>query len=172
MDIMELGALGELVGGVAVIATLLYLAVQIRQATSVAQGTAEQELMDAVQRISDQIARQPELWQKGLASFVSLRNREQLTFSAMINPWVNVLEQTLRMHGRGLLTQDNVDLYGDICLSFIREPGGREVWERTKPLFFPMSRRYIQRRLDGDVDLPPPVSQLLPWHKVDAEREV
>ena len=31
MDIMELGAIGELVGGVAVIATLIYLAVQIRQ---------------------------------------------------------------------------------------------------------------------------------------------
>ena len=31
MDIMELGAIGELVGGVAVVATLVYLAVQIRQ---------------------------------------------------------------------------------------------------------------------------------------------
>ena len=31
MNIMELGAIGELVGGVAVIATLIYLAVQIRQ---------------------------------------------------------------------------------------------------------------------------------------------
>ena len=31
MDIMELGAIGELVGGVAVLVTLIYLAVQIRQ---------------------------------------------------------------------------------------------------------------------------------------------
>lgn len=30
MNIMELGAIGELVGGVAVIATLVYLAVQVR----------------------------------------------------------------------------------------------------------------------------------------------
>ena len=33
MDIMELGAIGELVGGVAVIATLIYLAVQVRQSS-------------------------------------------------------------------------------------------------------------------------------------------
>ncbi len=31
MDIMELGAIGEPVGGVAVLATLIYLAVQVRQ---------------------------------------------------------------------------------------------------------------------------------------------
>ena len=34
MDIMELGAIGELVGGVAVLATLVYLAIQIRQNTA------------------------------------------------------------------------------------------------------------------------------------------
>ncbi len=33
MDIMELGAIGELVGGVAVIASLMYLGVQVRQNT-------------------------------------------------------------------------------------------------------------------------------------------
>ncbi len=34
MNIMELGAIGELVGGAAVIATLAYLAVQIKQNTT------------------------------------------------------------------------------------------------------------------------------------------
>ena len=33
MDIMELGAIGEMVGGVAVLATLIYLVVQVRQNT-------------------------------------------------------------------------------------------------------------------------------------------
>ena len=41
MDIMELGAVGELVGGVAVIATLVYLAAQIRQNTRAAMADAE-----------------------------------------------------------------------------------------------------------------------------------
>jgi hypothetical protein len=34
MTVMELGALGEFVGSIAVIATLIYLALQIRQNTS------------------------------------------------------------------------------------------------------------------------------------------
>jgi hypothetical protein len=37
MDIMELGAIGELVGGAAVLVTLVYLALQVRQGTSQSQ---------------------------------------------------------------------------------------------------------------------------------------
>ena len=33
MNIMELGAIGELVGGVAVVGSLIYLALQVRQST-------------------------------------------------------------------------------------------------------------------------------------------
>ena len=40
MDIMELGAIGELVGGVAVIASLIYVGFQVRQSNSVARAAA------------------------------------------------------------------------------------------------------------------------------------
>ena len=34
MDIMELGAIGELVGGVAVVASLIFVGVQVRQSNN------------------------------------------------------------------------------------------------------------------------------------------
>ena len=43
MNIMELGAIGELVGGVAVIGSLIYLALQIRQTNDRARKTCELE---------------------------------------------------------------------------------------------------------------------------------
>ena len=43
MDIMELGAVGELVGGVAVIATLVYLAIQLKQTNRIARAQVRQE---------------------------------------------------------------------------------------------------------------------------------
>ena len=45
MDIMELGAIGELVGGVAVIATLVYLAMQIRSSQKTALRATQNELV-------------------------------------------------------------------------------------------------------------------------------
>jgi hypothetical protein len=48
MDIMELGAIGELVGGVAVIATLIYLALQVRDNTRSLRATGTQQFADSL----------------------------------------------------------------------------------------------------------------------------
>ncbi|NIU03573.1 MAG: hypothetical protein GWO40_04635, partial [Gammaproteobacteria bacterium] len=44
MNIMELGAVGELVGGLAVIVSLTYVGLQLRQSNNLAKSTAEIEL--------------------------------------------------------------------------------------------------------------------------------
>ena len=163
MDIMELGAIGELVGGVAVIATLIYLALQVGQSTTATRGAAERELLEGVQRINERIAQHAPMFRQGLASFDNMSNDDKLVFASLFNTFMNHLEQALRMHARGLLTADNVDVLGDICLTVLQEPGGGQIWERTKTLYFSMSRDYVQRRLDADCDLPPRVSELMPW---------
>ncbi len=50
MDIMELGAIGELVGGVAVIATLVYLAVQLSGSRQALKTQTHHNLIMAAQR--------------------------------------------------------------------------------------------------------------------------
>ncbi len=44
MDIMELGAIGELVGGVAVIGSLIYVGLQVRQGNRLARERAHEEI--------------------------------------------------------------------------------------------------------------------------------
>ena len=50
MSITELGALGEFVSAIGVIATLLYLAVQIRQNTQMVQGSTIQAVTETIER--------------------------------------------------------------------------------------------------------------------------
>ncbi len=47
MDIMELGAIGELVGGVAVVASPLYVGVQVRHSTAVARAVSHHGIIDS-----------------------------------------------------------------------------------------------------------------------------
>ncbi|NIV76389.1 MAG: hypothetical protein GWN37_16595, partial [Gammaproteobacteria bacterium] len=47
MDIMQLGAIGELVGGVAVIASLLYVGTQVRESRKAAESANNQAQADA-----------------------------------------------------------------------------------------------------------------------------
>ncbi len=51
MTILELGAVGEFIGGVAVVVKLIYLAMQIRQNTSVNASLIRQNFYDATQRM-------------------------------------------------------------------------------------------------------------------------
>ena len=68
MDIMELGAIGELVGGVAVIATLIYLALQVRQnsdairwSNDCAQASSVQDSNCLYVRVLSQLSQDAEL---------------------------------------------------------------------------------------------------------------
>jgi hypothetical protein len=169
MSLGELANLGEAIGGLAVLVTLVYLAVQVRQNTDLAQGAAQRDLMNSFQANLDRVARHPQQWQRGLLEFERLSNAEQLEFMLTLNPFLNHLEQVLRMHGRGLETQDNVDIYGDICLAILQEPGARKVWESTRPLYFALSRKYIERRLADHAGLPPRISESLPWSVPDQD---
>ncbi len=61
MNIMELGAIGELVGGVAVLVTLVYLAVQVRQGRRDLRLQAEFHLADRAASNTLQYALSPDL---------------------------------------------------------------------------------------------------------------
>jgi hypothetical protein len=50
MTIQDLGAIGDLVGGVAVLVTLIYLAIQIKQNTNVHASLIRQNFYDATQQ--------------------------------------------------------------------------------------------------------------------------
>ena len=166
MDIMELGAIGELVGGIAVIATLIYLAIQVRQTRQVGLALARRETTVQYQPNWDRVSRDPQLFQKGLFHFDELSNADQLAFTTMFGPFVNHLDQTIQMHSLGLETRENVDLYGDIFLAFIQEPGGRQWWEICRPFVVPFARRYLDQRMD-EGRLPPRFTEVIPWFAPD-----
>ena len=51
MNIMELGAIGELVGGAAVIATLVYLGLQVRHSAATGRVTASSSMSDSFNQV-------------------------------------------------------------------------------------------------------------------------
>ena len=163
MSLQDLGSIGELVAAIATIATLIYLALQIRQSAGLAQATAQRDLMNSFQANLDRIRSSPQTWQRGVYDFEQLTTTEKIEFQMMFNPFVNHLEQPLRMYEQNLETRDNVDVYGDICLSILQEPGAKQLWESTKHIFFPLSRTYIEERLADPETLPPSISKVWPW---------
>ena len=63
MTLQQLGNLGELIGGIAVIVSLLYLAAQIRHSSRVSQFEAHRTISDSIASILGDIAKDRELYQ-------------------------------------------------------------------------------------------------------------
>jgi len=61
MDIMELGAIGELVGGVAVVVSLIYVGLQVRHNTAAIRVSSAQAFADSINGVNLMIASSPEM---------------------------------------------------------------------------------------------------------------
>ncbi len=62
MTLEQLGNLGELVGAIAVVVSLLYLAVQIRHSSRVSQFEAHRNISESIASIMGDIAQDPDLY--------------------------------------------------------------------------------------------------------------
>ena len=61
MTIIELGALGEFFGAIAVVVTLIYLAIQLRHSTAATRASTAQALADSINASNLMLAGDPEL---------------------------------------------------------------------------------------------------------------
>ena len=80
-----IGAIGEVVGGVAVIATLLYLAVQIRQNAQSVRNAASLSINEGLAEINRRVSNDPEfaeLWLRGLKDYRGLTDVERMRFAS------------------------------------------------------------------------------------------
>ena len=85
MSLQDLGAIGELIGAAAVVITLLYLVVQVRQNTRTVRSSASFSLNQALAEINGRWVSNDDgftdLWLRGCADLASLNPVEHERFS-------------------------------------------------------------------------------------------
>jgi hypothetical protein len=95
MSFQDLGALGELIGAVAVVVSLVYLAIQIRQNTNALEMTLKSTELAAFERnvesairVREMFIMHPEiveLWTKGLKGYTKLEPAEKIRFEMILS---------------------------------------------------------------------------------------
>ena len=112
MTIEALGSIGELVAAIATIATLFYLAMQIRHSSEATRGASQQALIDTSFDTSWQLGRDAQhAWVvgAGLQDFDALSDRDKTIFSLTVQRYVGNLEKGLRLREAGLIDRETVD---------------------------------------------------------------
>jgi len=171
MTLQDWGALGELVGGVAVIATLIYLAVQTRQARRSALAQAPQWISDGYRSWISAPRQDPEfshLLIRALHNWSDLSPVDQLRAHSWWADKIVHLDAVLTLHEQGVIDDERKVAWVDDSLALLVTTGGREWWSDTKFLFTPQVRDELERRLQDISSLPAGWTETLPFFRKDA----
>ena len=166
MDVQELGSIGELVGAIATVATLAYLAFQIRQNTLHARAYAQRDILSEVIADNQRCAQVAPLTRRGLSEFASLNPDEQFEVSANLVSLTTRFEASLRLYRAGLLDDVLFQAHRGWALAWITTPGGREWWDLMAHNYSEDVREFIQHALDNAIDLPPPITEAVPFYGI------
>jgi len=151
-----LGNLGDFVGGIAVVATLVYLAIQVRQNTAQLHRSAELAHVDsrdttfeAFSRFRAQVVSNPDvadLYYKGSTDPDSLDPVERLRFNMLVEELFFILQTSVTRHNT-LATVGSLEgreLGVDIIL---RAPGILHWWSRQKGRFDSSIVKFIDSQI-------------------------
>ena len=130
MTLSELGSLGELVGGVAIIISLIYVGIQIRQSTSASQVATTQafskQFNDVNRMFAD--AQMRKLFAEGMSGLDRLDAADQVGFMTIMSSISRTLESFYYQQLRGGLDSELFDGWFLQYLDLLANTGPSEFW--------------------------------------------
>ncbi len=147
MTIFELGALGEFVGSIAVVVTLVYLTLQMRRNMFTTQAASHHAITDSINQVNLAVAESPELariWTVGLEDRSSLTEEETWQQNMLLLSYFHIFDS---MHyeahvgagDSGLLLAEEPGITHLMSLS-----GVSEWWDENVFAYGPEFRAYVE----------------------------
>jgi hypothetical protein len=129
--IQDFGALGEFIGGIVVIVTVIYLALQLRTSNSQAEAATELAWTQGLNEIWDRWSRPETIdaLRNGFDDFNTLDKNQQVIFQMQVGSLVNHLETAQSLAGRGLLPASYGQVTEDLMVMVLATKGGLQYWE-------------------------------------------
>ena len=133
MSFQDIGSIGELIGALAVIFSLIYLGIQIRQNTKAVRIQTYQAIMDSSNRLGDSLAEQDVdfIYRKGRKDPDSCSEEEMAQFMLIAGQVVNLYEGLYLHHQSGAIDDDFFSNRWKTFHRILHQPGFRQMWERA-----------------------------------------
>lgn len=125
-------AVSELAGLIAIVASLIYIGAQTKQANDHATASSEAAWMDALNRIWDSWAADEKtisVLRQGFGSFRQLTRADQATFHMKVAPLVNHWLLARQLEAKGLFDPAYTEEIQKVVIAVLATPGGLEYWE-------------------------------------------
>ena len=152
MSIQEWGAISEMVGAIAIIVSLIYVGVQLRQSTQATRVMTSQAFIESYSGCIGQITRHPAFWDvywRGLSGLSNLQGGELAAFGAwtghVLRSWESFYFQWKAGAFEDQIWFGWVRQYRDL----FGYPGIQEGWTIRRHHFSDEFRAFVERELIG-----------------------
>jgi hypothetical protein len=145
-----IGAVAEMIGSLAVLATLVYLAFQIRQASRIAKSTSTNQARAGVSDTLSAISGDTEAvntYTKGMVDPDSLALHEKVRFDLIIFQTLRVTETAFYEYKEGLISAELWESQWRGERKILTTKGGRESWLRQRDLVSTTFMEWVNEHL-------------------------
>ncbi len=158
MNWEAIGAIGEMIGALAVFASLLFVGLQIRQSDRTQRAVSLQSVLDghrdrtfAPLYMTQDVG---ELWSRGMTSFDELEESDKRRFFAFMFEQCFQMQQVMQLSERGLLPSTDFDAWLAYTASVFQSPGGKAIWPIMRTTVTPTVAILIDEYLEKHPDTP------------------
>lgn len=138
MSIEEIGSVAELISSIAVLVSLIYLGVQIRNSTEAARTSTYHEIVAAFGGLNQTMAGSPDLsllYVSALEDFEALTAAERARISQLFYQTFRYFENMFYQHQRGYLEDDVWIGWNKLMITYFRRPGFQTWWALRREAF-------------------------------------
>lgn len=135
MSLSELASVGEAIGGIAVLVTLLYLAYQFRQTAAIERTAGNRELLSRCRDWVELTTIHPDLvdvLRKTMADWESATPEEKERANGWMLSAALQAEQALYMWRERLINEVSYQGFVGVVVAIASTPGGRIWWESAR----------------------------------------
>lgn len=161
-----IGAAGELLGATAVLVTLIYLAVQVRQNNFAGQRESFRGYVAELNSRLLEPQRDPEfveLFQQANRDWNSISLRDQAVVSSVYSSYFFACSEEFALRKSGDVDPALEYQVDQAVASILQMPGVAAWWERGCSFYSPSFRNHVDQLLASE-ECPPPIHHLLPWY--------
>lgn len=138
MSIEELGSAGEFLSSIAVLVSLIYLAVQIRRSTEAAQTATYQSVVSDFGALNRAVASTPELamlFVNAMEDYGSLSASEKARVSQLYFAVFHYFENMYYQYQKGYLESEVWEGWKRLMLTYHSRPGFQAWWVLRRDVF-------------------------------------
>jgi hypothetical protein len=164
-----LGAIGDFVGSIVVLVTLVYIAIQAREVRAIAAAESSRELLSHFTGSIEDFKKEDiaHIIRIGLNDWSSLSRNDQLRVHIIFLNHVVVYQSFVFGQQDLPETKAQIRTFEDNLLGLITCPGGATWWNTLCGQFDRQVQDRLNARLSDKNSLPLPWIESLPWYRLD-----